>query len=114
MHERLYRLTWAPFAQPVCTAHGEVGARSPGERGLITRCSRHALRIKAKRVVPNLQAADPAASTEFYAEVLGLEPVMDLGLGRDLRRPRQPVRADQRVERGSERAGGAGRLDRGR
>jgi predicted enzyme related to lactoylglutathione lyase len=32
-----------------------------------------------RRVVPDLQAADPAGSTEFYGEVLGLEPAMDLG-----------------------------------
>ena len=31
------------------------------------------------RVVPNFQAADPAGGTEFYAEVLGLQPAMDLG-----------------------------------
>jgi catechol 2,3-dioxygenase-like lactoylglutathione lyase family enzyme len=30
-------------------------------------------------VVPDFQADDPAASAEFYAEVLGLEVVMDLG-----------------------------------
>lgn len=35
--------------------------------------------MSVRRVVPNFQAADPAASTEFYAEVLGLEPAMDLG-----------------------------------
>lgn len=32
-----------------------------------------------RRVVPNLHAADPAASAEFYGEVLGLEVAMDLG-----------------------------------
>jgi predicted enzyme related to lactoylglutathione lyase len=31
------------------------------------------------RVVPDFQADDPAASAEFYAAVLGLEIVMDLG-----------------------------------
>jgi catechol 2,3-dioxygenase-like lactoylglutathione lyase family enzyme len=30
-------------------------------------------------VVPDFQAQDPAASNEFYAEVLGLEVAMDLG-----------------------------------
>jgi catechol 2,3-dioxygenase-like lactoylglutathione lyase family enzyme len=34
--------------------------------------------MSVRRIVPNLQAEDPAASGEFYAEVLGLEPVMDL------------------------------------
>ena len=29
--------------------------------------------------MPNLQAGDPAAGRVFYADVLGLEPVMDLG-----------------------------------
>jgi predicted enzyme related to lactoylglutathione lyase len=32
-----------------------------------------------RRVVPDFQADDPAASREFYAEVLGLEVAMDLG-----------------------------------
>lgn len=32
-----------------------------------------------RRVVPDFQADDPAASNEFYAEVLGLEVAMDLG-----------------------------------
>jgi predicted enzyme related to lactoylglutathione lyase len=32
-----------------------------------------------RRVVPNLQGQDPAAAGEFYAEVLGLEVVMDQG-----------------------------------
>lgn len=31
------------------------------------------------RIVPNLPARDPAALARFWAEVLGLEPVMDLG-----------------------------------
>ncbi len=35
--------------------------------------------MTVRRIVPNLQAADPAASREFYAEVLGLQPVMDHG-----------------------------------
>lgn len=35
--------------------------------------------MSVKRVVPDFQAQDPAASSEFYAEVLGLEVAMDLG-----------------------------------
>lgn len=41
--------------------------------------SRHALSMNVKRVVPDFQAEDPGRSTQFYAEVLGLVPVMDLG-----------------------------------
>jgi len=32
-----------------------------------------------KRVVPDFQAQEPAAGAEFYAAVLGLELVMDMG-----------------------------------
>ena len=32
-----------------------------------------------KRVVPDFRAEQPAASAEFYSDVLGLEVVMDLG-----------------------------------
>ncbi len=32
-----------------------------------------------RRVVPDLHAEDPAAAAAFYADVLGLEKVMDLG-----------------------------------
>jgi catechol 2,3-dioxygenase-like lactoylglutathione lyase family enzyme len=32
-----------------------------------------------KRVVPDFRAERPAASVEFYSDVLGLEVVMDLG-----------------------------------
>ena len=32
-----------------------------------------------RRVVPDFQAEEPAAGAEFYADVLGLEIVMDLG-----------------------------------
>jgi catechol 2,3-dioxygenase-like lactoylglutathione lyase family enzyme len=32
-----------------------------------------------RRVVPDFQSRDPAASGDFYAEVLGLEVAMDLG-----------------------------------
>ena len=35
--------------------------------------------MAVRRVVPDFQAADPAAGTEFYVEVLGLEVAMDLG-----------------------------------
>jgi predicted enzyme related to lactoylglutathione lyase len=35
--------------------------------------------MKARRVVPDFQAQDPAAGGEFYSEVLGLEVVMDQG-----------------------------------
>ncbi len=35
--------------------------------------------MRVRRIVPDLHAADPAASAEFYAEVLGLEVAMDLG-----------------------------------
>ncbi len=36
-------------------------------------------RMHVRRVVPDFQAQDPAASGEFYAEVLGMEVVMDQG-----------------------------------
>jgi predicted enzyme related to lactoylglutathione lyase len=32
-----------------------------------------------RRIVPDFQASDPTAPAEFYAEVLGLEVVMDQG-----------------------------------
>jgi catechol 2,3-dioxygenase-like lactoylglutathione lyase family enzyme len=35
--------------------------------------------MAVRRVVPDFHADDPAASREFYAEVLGLEVAMDLG-----------------------------------
>ena len=35
--------------------------------------------MRVRRVVPNLHSDEPAASGTFYAEVLGLEQVMDLG-----------------------------------
>ena len=35
--------------------------------------------MSVRRVVPDFQADDPSASTQFYAEVFGLEPAMDLG-----------------------------------
>jgi predicted enzyme related to lactoylglutathione lyase len=35
--------------------------------------------MNVRRVVPDFEAEDPAGSAEFYAEVLGLKPAMDLG-----------------------------------
>lgn len=35
--------------------------------------------MAVRRIVPNLHADDPAAGAQFYADVLGLEVVMDLG-----------------------------------
>jgi len=35
--------------------------------------------MAVRRIVPDLHSADPAASREFYVEVLGLEVVMDQG-----------------------------------
>ena len=35
--------------------------------------------MTVRRVVPDFQVSDPAASREFYTEVLGLEAVMDHG-----------------------------------
>lgn len=35
--------------------------------------------MAVRRIVPNLHAADPARARAFYAELLGLEPVMDHG-----------------------------------
>ena len=35
--------------------------------------------MRVTRVVPNLQSPDPGAGREFYAEVLGLDAVMDMG-----------------------------------
>jgi len=37
-----------------------------------------------KRIVPNLQVADVAAAATLYAEIVGIEPVMDLGWIRTL------------------------------
>jgi catechol 2,3-dioxygenase-like lactoylglutathione lyase family enzyme len=37
------------------------------------------VRMGVRRVVPDFQAQDPAASGAFYTEVLGLEVVMDHG-----------------------------------
>jgi catechol 2,3-dioxygenase-like lactoylglutathione lyase family enzyme len=35
--------------------------------------------MPVRRIVPDLQAADPGASRAFYVDVLGLEIAMDLG-----------------------------------
>ena len=35
--------------------------------------------MRIRRVVPDLHAENPAASREFYEQVLGLELAMDLG-----------------------------------
>jgi predicted enzyme related to lactoylglutathione lyase len=35
--------------------------------------------MTVRRIVPDFHADDPGAGREFYAEVLGLEPAMDLG-----------------------------------
>jgi catechol 2,3-dioxygenase-like lactoylglutathione lyase family enzyme len=40
---------------------------------------RHPAFVSVKRIVPNLHAAEPAASRAFYEDVLGLELAMDLG-----------------------------------
>lgn len=32
-----------------------------------------------RRVVPNFRSSDPASSSDFYTEVLGLEVAMDMG-----------------------------------
>ncbi len=39
----------------------------------------HPVDVSVRRVVPDFQAPEPAAAAEFYAQVLGLEVVMDLG-----------------------------------
>jgi catechol 2,3-dioxygenase-like lactoylglutathione lyase family enzyme len=43
------------------------------------RYERHPALMLVRRIVPDFQSADPATSTEFYAEVLGLELAMDQG-----------------------------------
>ena len=46
-------------------------------RGAAVAC--HRVGMNVRRVVPDFHAEDPAASAEFYAEVLGLEVAMDHG-----------------------------------
>jgi predicted enzyme related to lactoylglutathione lyase len=47
--------------------------------------------MRVRRVVPNLQAADPAASAGFFEDVLGLELAMDLGWVRTYAAPDNPM-----------------------
>ncbi len=47
--------------------------------------------MAVRRIVPNLHADDPAAGTAFYADVLGLEPVMDHGWIATYAAPGTPV-----------------------
>jgi predicted enzyme related to lactoylglutathione lyase len=35
--------------------------------------------MSVRRIVPDFQADDPAGTAEFYSQVLGMEPTMDLG-----------------------------------
>jgi hypothetical protein len=35
--------------------------------------------MNVRRVMPVLEAQDPAASSDFYSEMIGLEVAMDLG-----------------------------------
>jgi predicted enzyme related to lactoylglutathione lyase len=35
--------------------------------------------MRVRRIMPDFQTPDPAAGAEFYAEVLGLQVVMDMG-----------------------------------
>ena len=35
--------------------------------------------MSVRRIVPNINAADPSASKSFYQEVLGLDTAMDMG-----------------------------------
>jgi predicted enzyme related to lactoylglutathione lyase len=35
--------------------------------------------MRVRRIMPDFQAPEPSAGAEFYAEVLGLEVVMDMG-----------------------------------
>jgi hypothetical protein len=70
--------------------------------------------MNVRRVVPDFRAEDPAASAEFYAGVLGLEPSMDLGWIVTFAAPRNPS-AQISVMRGRrDRVSRARRLDRGR
>ena len=47
--------------------------------------------MSVRRVMPIFQAADPAASEEFYSRVLGLEVAMDLGWIVTFADPENPV-----------------------
>jgi len=35
--------------------------------------------MKVKRIVPNIQAAEPSAAAAFYRDLLGIELLMDMG-----------------------------------
>lgn len=35
--------------------------------------------MKVKRIVPNIQVADPAVAKAFYGDLLGLDVLMDMG-----------------------------------
>lgn len=41
--------------------------------------TRHAVVVAIRRVVPDLHGGDPAASKEFYGDLLGFKTVMDQG-----------------------------------
>jgi catechol 2,3-dioxygenase-like lactoylglutathione lyase family enzyme len=68
------------LAPPIAWSR-EVHIRGPA----VTRVAGHsnALRdnteMKVKRIVTDIAAADPSAAKRFYQDVLGLEPLMDLG-----------------------------------
>jgi catechol 2,3-dioxygenase-like lactoylglutathione lyase family enzyme len=47
--------------------------------------------MAVRRIVPNLPAADPGAGPAFYADVLGLEVVMDHGWIRTYADPANPA-----------------------
>ena len=47
--------------------------------------------MAVRRIVPDLHAPDPTAGAEFYAQVLGLELVMDLGWVATFAAPGKPT-----------------------
>ena len=47
--------------------------------------------MRVRRIVPNLQSADPAAGAGVYEEVLGLDLAMDLGWVRTYTAPDNPT-----------------------
>ncbi len=52
---------------------------------------RHDLAMPVRRIVPDFQSPEPAESRAFYAEVLGLEVVMDLGWAMTFAAPGNPT-----------------------
>ena len=54
-------------------------------------CFRHRPGMTVRRVMPDFQAEDPAASAAFYADVVGLEVVMDMGWIVTLAAPDNPA-----------------------